>query len=392
MGLLPLSTALLANPFLACSLLIPDLLPFFMGVHRSYLRSLFFSLFRAPVGRLFGRPLLRSVTPWPAFLPPGLFFALCAVRRSPRRLFCCPTSASGAFMSAGLRPPFLGLLFPDRSLPWPPCACVTSLAALYAAFLAAWRTGSLAPLCAASLAARCTACLTTRRAGSLAAQCAACFAAHCAACFAARCVACFAAPCAASLAASRAAFLDAPYVDSLPARPVTSLAAQAGPPSASVFSRLPLPFKGAFFLLISWPGLSRWPPPYTGFSLLYFFSGFAFVWLPRLGSFTRLALQAWGHWHCVYFHRPLGPFGYWKQGNMSPQTDGSAVCRYAYWSMKWLYLQRARSQSVVWFPPHSPDTRSPGPSCSSTFKVITLRQYTTLYSLLYWNIIALKCA
>ena len=38
----------------------------------------------------------------------------------------------------------------------------------------------------------------------------------------------------------------------------------------------------------------------------------------------------------------------------SPQTDGSAVCRYAYWSMKWLYLQMARSQSVVWFPPTFP--------------------------------------
>ena len=240
--------ALLANPFLVCSLLIPDLLPFFMGVRRSSLRPLFFSLFCTPVGRLFGCPLLlRSVTPWPAFLPPSLFFALCVVRRSPRRLFCRPTSASGDFVSAGLRPPFLGLLFSDGSLPWPPCVYVAFLPALYAAFLAARRTSSLAALCAASLAARCTACLVTRRASSLAAQCAAFFAARCVACFAARCVACFAAPCAASLAGSSAAFLDAPYVGSLPARPVASLAALAGPPSASVFSRLPLPFRGAFF-------------------------------------------------------------------------------------------------------------------------------------------------
>ena len=57
--------------FLACSLL-----PFFMGVRRSCLRSLFFSIFHAPVGRLFGRPLLSSGTPWPAFLPPDLFFTL----------------------------------------------------------------------------------------------------------------------------------------------------------------------------------------------------------------------------------------------------------------------------------------------------------------------------
>ena len=58
-----------------------------------------------------------------------------------------------------------------------------------------------------------------------------------------------------SLATLSAAILDAPYVGSLPARPVSSLparpvaslAAQDGPPSASVFSRLPLPFRGAFF-------------------------------------------------------------------------------------------------------------------------------------------------
>ena len=77
-------------PILFLFALFPDLLPFFMGVRRSSLRPLFFSLFRAPVGRLFDRPLLlRSVTPWLAFLPPSLFFffALCAVRRSPRRLF-----------------------------------------------------------------------------------------------------------------------------------------------------------------------------------------------------------------------------------------------------------------------------------------------------------------
>ena len=62
----------------------------------------------------------------------------------------------------------------------------------------------------------------------------------------------------------------------------------------------------------------------------------------------------------------------------SPQTDGSAVCRYAYWSMKWLYLQMARSQSVVWFPPHSPDTRSPGPRDSLTFNWNILLHLITL--------------
>ena len=62
----------------------------------------------------------------------------------------------------------------------------------------------------------------------------------------------------------------------------------------------------------------------------------------------------------------------------SPQTDGSAVCRYAYWSMKWLYLQMARSQSVVWFPPHSPDTRSPGPRDSLIFKWDILLDHNTL--------------
>ena len=257
--------------------------PFFMGVCRSYLRSLFFSLFRAPVGRLFGRPLLlRSVTLWPAFLPPGLFFALCAVRRSPRRLFCRPTSA--AFVSAWLRPPFLGLLFPDGSLPWPPCVCVASLAALYAAFLAARRTSSLAALCVASLAARCTACLAARRAGSLAAQCAACFAA--------RCVACFAAPCAASLAASSAAFLDAPYVGSLLARPVASLAAQAGPPSASVFSRLPLPFRGAFFC--SFLGLVS--PTGHLLTPVFLFSIF-FPVSPSCGSLVLGSSHVWPYRH-----------------------------------------------------------------------------------------------
>ena len=62
----------------------------------------------------------------------------------------------------------------------------------------------------------------------------------------------------------------------------------------------------------------------------------------------------------------------------SPQTDGSAVCRYAYWSMKWLYLQMARSQSVVWFPPHSPDTRSPGPRDSLIFNWNILLHHITL--------------
>ena len=62
----------------------------------------------------------------------------------------------------------------------------------------------------------------------------------------------------------------------------------------------------------------------------------------------------------------------------SPQTDGSAVCRYAYWSMKWLYLQMARSQSVVWFPPHSPDTRSPGPRDSLIFNWNILLHHNTL--------------
>ena len=265
--------------------------PLFVGVRRSCLRLLFFSFFRAPVGRLFGRPLLSSVTPWPAFLPPGLFFTLCAVRRSPRRLLCRPTSASGAFMSAGLQPPFLGLLVPDRSLPWPPCACVASLAAFYASFLAVRRNGSLAALWASSLAARCTACLAARRAGSLAAQCtaslaarctaclamqrpgslaaqcaawfaaqcAACFATRCVACFATRCVACFAsslaARCAACFAARRAACFAARGVACLAATCAASLAssravfldAQAGPPSASVFSRLRLPFRGPLF-------------------------------------------------------------------------------------------------------------------------------------------------
>ena len=182
-------TALLCQSFSCLLSSRPRPSPLFVGVRRSSLRSLFFSLFRAPVGRLFGRPLLlSSVTPWPAYLPPGLFFT--QVRRSPRRLLCRPTSASGAFMLAELRPPFLDLLVPDRSLPWPPCACVASLAALYAAFLAARRTGSLAALWASSLAAWCAACLAARRAGSLTAQCAACFAARCAAKFAAQCAAC----------------------------------------------------------------------------------------------------------------------------------------------------------------------------------------------------------
>ena len=362
MGLSLLSYRPPCQSFLACSLLVHDLLPFsweFVALVSARSFSNFFVLLLAALsfsvlsrlGRLFCCPtcLLLSA-------------------RSPRRLLCRPTSASGAFMSAGLRPPFLGLLIPDRSLPWPPCACVASLAAFFAArrngslaalwgsFLAAlWgsslaarctaclaarRAGSLAAQCTASLAARCTACLATRRPGSLAAQCAACFAAQCAACFAARCVACFAArcvacfaapcaaslaarraacfaarraacfaaqcatcfaarcpacfatqcaacfaaqcdayftargvtclaaPCATSLDASRAAFLDAPYVGSFPARPVASFAAQAGPPSASVVSCLRLPFRGNLFLLLSQSGLSRWPPPYTGFPLL----------------------------------------------------------------------------------------------------------------------------
>ena len=260
-----------ANPFSCLLSSRPRPSPLFVGVHRSSLRSLFFSLFRAPVGR----PLLSSVTPWPAFLPPGLFFTLCAVSRSPRRLLCRPTSASGAFMSTGLRPPFLGLLVPDISLPWPPCACVASLAAFYAAFLAARRTGSLAALWASSLAARCAACLAAWRAGSLTAQCAACFGA--------RCVACFAAPCATSLAASRAAFLDAPYVGPFPARPVASLAAQAGPPSASVFSRLRLPFRGALF---SAPFLA-WSLPLAT-SLHRFFTSL-FLFRSRL----RVAPSSW---------------------------------------------------------------------------------------------------
>ena len=62
----------------------------------------------------------------------------------------------------------------------------------------------------------------------------------------------------------------------------------------------------------------------------------------------------------------------------SPQTDGSAVCRYAYWSMKWLYLQMARSQSVVWFPPRSPHTRSPGPRDSFIFNWAALLTSSTL--------------
>ena len=284
-------------------------------------------------------------------------FLLCAVRRSSRRLFCRPTSTSGAFVSAGLRPPFLGLLVPDRSLPWPPCAWVASLAALCAAFLAARHASSLAALWASSLAARCAACLAARRAGSLAAQCAAyfaarraayfaarraayfaarcaayfaarctacfaarctacfaarctaCFAARCTACFAARCAACFAAqcdayftacgvaclaaPCAASLAASRAAFLDAPYVGSFPVRPVASLAAQAGPPSTSVVSCLRLPFRGAPF---SAP-FSAWSLPLaTSLHRFFHFSNFVPV-SPSCSSLILGPSHIWPYRH-----------------------------------------------------------------------------------------------
>ena len=291
----------------------------------------------------------------------------------------------GALMSAGLRPPFLGLLVPDRSLPWPPCACVASLAAFYAAFLAARHNGSLAALwasslaarctaclaarrasslaaqCTASLAARCTACLATRRSDSLTAQCAACFAAQCATCFADRCVACFTTPCAASLAAQCAADFAARRAACFAARRATCFAAQcaacfaaqcdagfaaqcaacfaargvaclaapcaasfavsraafldtqSGPPSTSVFFPPAAPLQGSpvfcsFHGLVSPAGHLLTPV----FSLLSFCSGLAFVWLPHLGSFTRLALQAWGHGHRVYFHRPLGPLGSWK--------------------------------------------------------------------------------
>ena len=290
----------------------------------------------------------------------------------------------GALMSAGLRPPFFGILVPDRSLPWPPCACV-SLAAFYAAFMAARHNGSLAALwasslaarctaclaarrasslaaqCTASLAARCTACLATRRPGSLTAQCAACFAAQCAACFADRCVACFTTPCATSLAARcaagfaarraayfaawraacfaawraacfaawRAACFAAQCAACFAARGVACLAApcaasfavsraafldtQGGPPSTSMFFQSAAPLQGfpvfcSFNGLVSPTGHLLTPV----FSLLSFCSGLAFVWLPRLGSFTRLALQAWGHGHRVYFHRPLGLLGSWK--------------------------------------------------------------------------------
>ena len=286
MGLSPLSyRPPLPILFLLALFSSPTFSPF-CGSSSLFSPPLFFSLFRAPVGRPL---LLSSVTPWPAFLPPGLFFTLCAVRRSPRRLLCRPSSASGAFMSDGLRPPFLGLLVPDRSLPWPPCARVASLAAR--------RTGSLAALWASSLAARCAACLAARRAGSLTAQSAACFAAQCAACFAARGVACFAAPCAASLAASRAAFLDAPYVGSFPARPVASLAAQAGPPSSSVFSRLRLPFKGALF---SAPFLAWYLPLATSlhrfFTSLFLFRSHLLVapssWVLHTSGLTGMGTRA----------------------------------------------------------------------------------------------------
>ena len=197
-----------------------------------------------------------------------------------------------------------GRLFTARSLPSPPCGCVASLAALYAAFLATWRAGSLAALCAASLAARCTPAwplgvpvpwpLSVPPASPLIVSPA--LPLHVSPPWP---------PCAVSLTASCATFLNAQHVCSFPARPVASLTASAGSPSASVFCRLPLPF-----LLVSWPGLSRWPPPYTGFSLLHSFQVSPLCGSLVLGLFTRLALQAWGHGQAVYFHRPQGPFGF----------------------------------------------------------------------------------
>ena len=53
-----------------------------------------------------------------------------------------------------------------------------------------------------------------------------------------------------------------------------------------------------------------------------------------LGALARLVSLASGHGHHVYFHHPRGPFGSRKLGTWLPQTDGSAVCIYAYWSMK----------------------------------------------------------
>ena len=60
-----------------------------------------FLIFHLPVDRLFGRPPFsvgsRLGRP---FWPPGLFWSLCAVRQSLRRLFCRPASTSGTLVSA----------------------------------------------------------------------------------------------------------------------------------------------------------------------------------------------------------------------------------------------------------------------------------------------------
>ena len=316
----------------------------------------------------------------------------------------------GALMSAGLRPPVFGLLVPDRSLPWPPCACVASLAAFSAAFLAAQYNGSLAALwasslaarrasslaaqCTASLAARCTACLATQRPGSLTAQCAACFAAQCAACFADHCVVCFTTPCAASLAARcaagfaarraagfatrRAAYfaarrtacfaarhaacfaaqcatcfavqcaacfaaqcaayfaargvacLAAPCAASFAVSRAAFLDTQAGPPSTSVFFPPAAPLQGSP-VFCSFHGLVS---P-TGHLLTPFFHFSLFVPVsPSCGSLILGPSHVW-----PYRHGDTGTActstALWDllaHGNKvySPQTDGSAVCRYAY--------------------------------------------------------------
>ena len=85
-------------------------------------------------------------------------------------------------------------------------------------------------------------------------------------------------------------------------------------------------FSARFLDLASSAG--RLLDPFCSFSP--FLPGLAFVWLPHLGSFHTSGLRGVGTRAPRVLPPPTGTFRLLETRHYLPQTDGSAVCIYAY--------------------------------------------------------------
>ena len=324
------------------------------------------------VDRRFGRPpLLRWVVSCRLFNA-WFLWSFRTVRGSLRRWFYRSNSASDALFSAWFLPLFFGRLFspplvlpPGRSLARPVCRLLDRSVCRFLDRSACWLLGR--SLCRLLDRSVCRLLWPLR----------------------------VSPPCPLGVPppwplSQCVSSLTAWHVGSLTARYVASLPAPAGSPFAGFFCRLPLAFLSAFLCSLSWPGVFRWPPlwPFCSFSPFFRIPlGSRLRVAPSSwGFFTRLALEALGHGHRMYFRHPQGPFGYWEQGTTyHRQTEVPSVYMLIEaWNSS---IYRGHGVSLWYGFLHDPLVHGPPvPFCSPAFQVITLRQHTHFITLVYWII------